>query len=225
MIIVRYSSFLTLALSFVFAPAAQQCHAQKAVKLVEIQVAGAKLLIPPPADLVAKKSELKTTTKLMTKAAPTNTIHEIFASKTDTEATAIRLGLKRNADIQSINQIRIVGQPLFDQLKTLLTNQFDTLMKAALKDVNRRTGIAFKTQEKVGKGTFVDEKNRFAYLMFSHVGPQEGGVDRVTAACLCFVKNRIILVNLHSNLESPKDAEWVKKESQKWIAAICKANQ
>ena len=198
---------------------------QKKAEFVEINAGGAKIKIPYPADLVPKKSELKTIAKLMAKTAPTNTVHEIFAAKTATEKIATQKGLFRNADVQSINAIRFVEAPLFNQLKQLLSKQFDTIMAVALRDIKARGGIAFKTQAKVGQGTFVDKKDQFPYLMFSKIGGNKDGIERVSAACICFVKNRIILVNLHSNLASDKDATWAKTEAKKWIAAICKANQ
>lgn len=199
--------------------------AQQAAKVVEFEMAKTKLRVPYPADLVAKKSELKTFVKRMAAISP-NTIHEVFAAKEIDEATTLRTGLKRHADIQSSKDIEAANQNLFDEIKKLFEKQFDQILAEAAKNIKDKTGLALKTQAKVGKGTFIDKPDRFAYLFFSTVDAGNGkSVERVTALGLCFVKDRIIFLNLHSDLDSDKDADWVKTEAGKWLEAVCKANQ
>ncbi|MFM9960981.1 MAG: hypothetical protein ACKV2Q_07130 [Planctomycetaceae bacterium] len=216
---------LTTLILILVASNAATLMAQQEAKVVEFVVAGANLRVPYPAGFAAKKNELKTFVKRMSAVSP-NTIHEVFAAKEIDEATMLRTGLRRHADIQTTKEIGAADQNLFDELKKLFETQFDQIIAQAAKDIKDKTGLALKTQEKVGKGTFINKPDRYAYLFFSTVDAGNGKtVERASALCLAFVKDRIILLNVHSDLESEKDATWVKTESEKWLEAVCKANQ
>ncbi len=197
--------------------------AQESEKVVEVKVKGQSIKVPYPAGLSPKKKVLKTFTAFVEKAAPTNTLHEVFATSETTEKSFLEKGITINADVQSVNAVGPVDQATFNQVKGLLEKQFGQILKQATKEIKDRTGADLGTNSTGGK--FVDEDNRFAFLIFSKVDTPDGQVERASASCICFVHNRLILCNLHKNKDSDEDVKWVKAEAKKWVEAICEANQ
>ena len=200
-----------------------QTSAQDGDKAVVVKVKGESIKVPFPAGLSPKKKVLKSFTAFVEKAAPTNTLHEVFAKAEATEKSFLESGITINADVQSVKALGEVDQATFNQVKQFLEAQFGQVLKQATKEIEDRTGTDIGTNSVGGK--FVDEDNRFAFLIFSKVEGPNGTVERASASCLCFVNNRLLLCNLHRNKKSEKDVEWVKAEAKKWIEAICKENK
>lgn len=193
-------------------------------KYVSITVESTKIKVPLPADLIASKDKLKSLANYMKSATPTNEIHEIFASKEATEESLQTSGLKRNADVQTVKTLHNkMTQEIFDGIKDLLTKQFDQLIKEVTKD-RSQGDLTIETMEKVGSGPFVDKQDSYCYLFFSTVKSGDKEVQRVSSANICFVNGNMVMLNVHSNLESEKDAEWVKSTSKKWVEATLAAN-
>lgn len=193
-------------------------------KGLTITVDGTKIKIPLPADLVASKSELKAMARYMASATPSNQIHEIYAAKGTTEKTYLEKGLKRNGDVQTVRTLNNkMTQEIFTGVKDLLTKQFDKMIKDVTKKLSE-DGLKIDSLKKVGTGPFVDKENCYSYLFFSNVKTGDKSVQRVSAASICFVHGNMVMLNLHSNLDSDKDADWVKTSAKKWIEATLKAN-
>jgi len=197
--------------------------AQESEKVVEVEIKGQIIKVPYPAGLQPKKKVLKSLTAFIEKTAPSNTLHEVFATPEVTDKSFLAKGITINADVQSINAVGPVDQTTFNRVKGLLGKQFGQILKQATKELRDRTGADLGTNSTGGK--FVDEDDRFAFLIFSKMDTPEGKVERASAACLCFLNNRLILCNLHKTKESDEDVKWVKAEAKKWVEAICDANK
>lgn len=200
-----------------------QSNAQDEKKTLVVKVKGESIKIPFPAGLSPKKKVLKSFTAFVEKAAPTNTLHEVFATAETTEKSFLENGITINADVQTVKALGEVDQATFNQVKQFLAVQFGQALKQAAKEIKDRTGADIGTNSAGGK--FVDEDNRFAFMIFSKAEGPNGTVERASASCLCFVNNRLLLCNLHRNKNSEEDVAWVKAEAKKWIEAICKENK
>ena len=230
---------LVLLLTFAFSTSATAQSLKKAFgedskkqekdkpKAITVDAGGFEFKVPPPSGLVPLKKELKTFASNMAKHAANNNIHEIYAAKGSTEKSFLKNGLHRNCDVQTIKALdkQELDEKTFKQVKSLFNRQFETMMAQLLKKMKDKTGITMKAKEKVGSGAFIDEDSQYAYLFYSQVANSEGSTDRVSAACMYFLDGKILLANIHSNLESEKDAEWVKKTAKEWLKAIAKANE
>ncbi len=197
-------------------------------KPITVDAGGYEFEVPPPAGLVPLKKELKTLATFMSKNAAGNKLHEIYAIKGSTEESFLKNGLRRNCDIQTIRALekQELDAATFKQVKKMFDRQFDSMMKKLLKNMKDKTGLTIKTKEKVGSGAFVDSETQYAYLFYSQVADGKGGmVDRVSAACIFCIDGKVLLANVHSNLESEKDAAWVKSTAKNWLASIAKANK
>lgn len=214
---------LALLVSVSFSSLGSNSFAQEN-KSISITVDGTKISIPLPADLVASKSELKSMANFMDKTTPTNKIHEIFAPKGTTEKTYLEKGLKRNCDVQTVRSLdNKMTQELFDGVKDILTKQFDEMIKKVMKELSEDS-VQIDAVKKVATGAFVDEDDSYSYLFYSNVKTPKATIQRVSAASICFVNGNMILLNVHSNLDSEKDADWVKKTAKQWVEATLKAN-
>ena len=207
----------------------KQAFAKKQEKTtITVDSGGYEFDVPSPADLVPLKKELKTLAGYMKKQAPGNQVHEIYAPKGSTEKSFINKGLYRNCDVQTIKALanQDLDAKSFKQVKSLFNRQFESLMKKVLSDMKDNTGLTIKTKEKVGSGTFIDNDSQYAYLFYAQVADGMGNkVDRVSAACVFYKEGKIILANIHSNLNSEKDATWVKTTAKNWLNSIKKANK
>ena len=193
-------------------------------KTIAINIDGTKINVPLPGDLVPSKSELETMSAFMTKNTPGNKIHEIFAAKGSTEESYLKEGLRRNADVQTVKSLsNKMTQQVFTGVQDLLTKQFDQLMKDVLKEINEDDDTV-KTINKQDSGPFIEKDDRYSYLFFSSIKGTDGRVERASAASICFVKGNMVMLNVHSNLGSKKDVEWVKKTAKDWLEATLKAN-
>lgn len=193
---------------------------------LKIKVSGTTIRVPMPADFVASKAILKTMSNYMVSKTPNNNIHEIFAPKGSSDAKFLKDGLKRHADVQTVRSLNNkMTQTIFDGVKDLLTKQFDQLMKDVLKSLNDGTGASVETQKKVGSGPFVEEDDHYAYLFYSNIKTPDGkSLERVSAACICFVNKNMVMLNVHSDLTGEKDAKWVKETAKNWLKATLAAN-
>ena len=197
-------------------------------KKLEIVVDGTTMKVPLPGDLVPSKAKLKSMSKFMESKTPTNQIHEIFAAKGTTEEKYLQEGLRRNADVQTVRSLdNKMTQSIFDGVKGVLTKQFDQMMKQALDSLSDdATGISFKTKQKVGSGAFINKKDQYAYLFYSQIKQRDGKVtERVSATSICFIKDNMIMFNVHADLLGEKDAKWVKETAANWLKAALKMNQ
>ena len=215
--------FTAFTLTSVFADAQESEKDGEAEKAVEVKVKGQSIKVPYPAGLLPKKKVLKSFTAFIEKSAPTNTLHEVFATPEATEKSFLEKGITINADVQTVNAVGPVAQATFNQVKVILGKQFGQILKQAAKEIKDRTGADLGTNSTGGK--FVDEDNRFAFLIFSKMDTPDGQIERASASCLCFLHSRLVLCNLHKNKESDEDVKWVKAEARKWMEAICEANK
>lgn len=210
---------LTLVLFF-----GQFVNGQDNKENITIEVDKTKIKIPVPSGFVAAKSKLKSMATYMERNTPGNSLHELFADKDVTEESYRKNGLVRNLDVQTVKSLNNkMTQTTFDGVKGLLTRQFDQMMNDVLKKINKDDDTV-ETINKSQSGAFVDEDDSYAYLFFSSIKTEKGNVERASAAAICFIKGNMVMLNVHSNISSKKDVEWVKETSKKWLEATLKAN-
>jgi len=201
---------------------------QEQEKKITVDAGGYEFEVPAPQGLVPLKKELKTLAAFMSRNAARNKLHEIYAAKGSTDESFQKNGLKSNWDIQTIRALdaQELDKAQFKQLKKLFDNQFDSMMKTVLRNLKDESALTIKNKEKVGSGSFIDNDSQYAYLFYSQVPDGKGKtIERVSASCLFYVDGKMLLANVHSNLESDKDATWVKTTAKKWLADIAKANK
>lgn len=194
-------------------------------KSFTIDLDGTRIKITAPQDLEQAKTKLKTLANYIDRNTPSNALHELYADKGATDESFRENGLKRNADVQTVKSLNNkMTQEIFTGVKELLTKQFDQMVKKVLADLSKGSEQSIDTIEKGGSGPIVNKQDQFAYLFYSKIKTQDKEILRVSVAGICFVDGNMIMLNVHSNVDSDKDIEWAKETSRKWLAATVAAN-
>lgn len=212
----------------------------------QIEVHGAKLVIPPLEGFAELKEQDNPIYKfLRTSIPPELKVEALFVPPAD--LLKIQLGRQ-----ETLNRYMFI-QTLSDPIKTIYTSadfnigawyvrqnhvEFidslndgkDDLFKGSserLSDVFEEP-ISANSEQLNGRGVFLDEENAIGYIMTSNysVASGDGAVEYAVAVASTNLRvaDRSITMNLYTLFDGEEDIEWLRSSTKSWAEKIINAN-